>query len=101
MKIKADDVEYDFPDKLELGELRLLKRHFDLARPDEFDIRNIDHMAGLLFIALRRSNPVLPVDAVIAKVDATQRIEFPDAEEGTEEERPTKAGDPGKGKAGK
>ena len=95
MKIKADGVEYPFPDDLDMGEYRLLKRHFDLARPSDIDLKNVDHVAGLIFIAKRRANTRLPVEALIDQVDAVKRIEFveepgddPDAEQ-----RPTEAAD--------
>jgi len=94
LKIKADGVEYPFPGELEMGELRLLKRHFDLPRPSDIDMKNIDHVAGLLFIAKRRVNSRLPDEAIIEQVDAVKRVEFVE-EPGDEpaEQRPTEAAD--------
>jgi hypothetical protein len=73
--IKADGVEYDFAIEPTLGELRLLKRHFDLAKPGDFDPEDIDHVAGLLFLAMRRTYPSESAEQIVARVDATKKIE--------------------------
>jgi hypothetical protein len=94
LKIKADGVEYPFPMDMEMGELRLLKRHFDLSRPMDFDPRNIDHIAGMVFIAKRRASPRLPVDAVIEQVDAIRKVELVEEPgDSDDEQRPTEAAD--------
>lgn len=76
MKIKADGVEYDLPTAMTLGELRTLKRHFDLARPAEMDMQNIDHLCGVLFIAKKRVSPNMDDDALIKWVDAVAKMDL-------------------------
>jgi hypothetical protein len=81
--IKADGVAYDFAIEPTLGELRLLKRHFDLAKPGDFDPEDIDHVAGLLFLAMRRAYPSESAEQIVARVDATKKIEAVVTEEDT------------------
>lgn len=59
-----------------MGELRQMKRLFDLPRPSEIDFRNIDHVAGVLFVAIKRSAANLPDDAIVARVDAVAKVDF-------------------------
>lgn len=84
MKITADGVEFAFPENWTMGELRILKRDFDLVHPKFIDIDgNLDHVAGVLFIAMKRKMPKYPDAAIMEQVNAVQSVEF----DATDEEK--------------
>lgn len=77
---------YPMPQKFSLGELRILKREFDLKDVAKIDKRDPDHIAGLLYIAMRRKDPTLTVDELDA-LDI-ERIEVVGVEEDAEPANP-------------
>lgn len=69
-----------------LGELRLLKREFDVRGVDKLDPSDPDHIAGLLYLSMRRQDPSTTVE----DVDKLSSIEVVEEDEGQD---PPVAGD--------
>lgn len=70
LKIKLDDQTYEIdPDKLTLGEARILKRDYGMATLGQLNFGDPDQMVGILAIAVKRSNPALTDADVVAKVE--------------------------------
>jgi len=94
-RIKIAGTVYEIP-TFNLGELRLLKREFDIPDVEDVSFGDPDFIAGLCYIVMRRANP----DVTAAEVDAITEIELLDDPEDVAEDgstRPTEAavsGDP-------
>src|SRR5690349_7590562 len=89
VKFKIGRREYPMPTKLKLGELRVLKREFDLADISRLNKRDPEHLMGLLYIAMRRADPTFSVED-LEEIDL-DRIEVIAPEEEGDDDRPTGA----------
>lgn len=81
---KAGDKQYELP-KVTIGEARLLKRHFGLAQIEDLNPTDPDHLAGLLFLCLRRESPGVPMEKLLAEVEdldpyAFEAVDAPDTD---------------------
>lgn len=74
MKFVVDGHEYPMIEDPTLGELRVLKREFDLRGVDKLDPMDPDHIAGLLYLSMHRANP----SVTVADVDNVREVEVVD-----------------------
>lgn len=78
MQIKALGQTYPFPTRpLELGEQRRLKREFGFVfGQEDLDLNDPDHIAALLYAAMREATPDAPVKGILAAIDRVREIEI-------------------------
>lgn len=91
MKLRINGRDYPVVDNPTLGELRILKREFDVQEVDQLNPKDPDHLAGLVYVSMHRADPSVTIE----DVDAVQTVELLDDEGNVvdapdeEAERPT------------
>lgn len=71
MKLDGEKFEVD-PDKLTLGEARLLKREYGMEDFSNFNFFDPDQMVGLFVVAVKRAHPDWSDEDVLAKVEGVE-----------------------------
>jgi hypothetical protein len=73
LRIKLDGDKYEVdPDKLTLGEARLLKRDYGMEDFSTFNFFDPDQMVGLFVVAVKRAHPDWSDEDVLAKVEGIE-----------------------------
>lgn len=81
MQIKVLGSTYPFPTKaLTLGEQMLLKRTYGVTAGQEFDWTDPEHLATLLFRAMRQASPDATAKSIMQSIDRVTDIELLDDE---------------------
>lgn len=88
MKLTANGKQYELGE-LNLGEFRLLKRHFGVDNMAAIHPGDPDVLVGLVVVAMLRDNPERDVEDAVREVEALSSIEI-DADEDDESD-PTSA----------
>lgn len=93
-RIEADGKQYEIPDKMTLGEQNILARDFGLTTMSDFELSNIRHVSGLLFVAMCRETPNVAKSNIRLALDAVTSIDFIDLDPDGEPEVPEGKTDP-------
>jgi hypothetical protein len=73
LRMKLDGERYEIdPDKLTLGEARLLKREYGMEDFSNFNFFDPDQMVGLFVVAVKRAHPDWSDEDVLAKVEGIE-----------------------------
>jgi hypothetical protein len=79
IEIKLDDRTYEIdPDKITLGEARVLKRDYGMESLGSLNFGDPDQMVGMLVMAIRRESPDLSEADVQAKVEDLDFVQILD-----------------------
>lgn len=89
-QIIADGKQYKVPEKLTLGEQMILASDFGIDNMSEFELSNIRHISGLLFVAMCRETPNVARSNLRAALNVITSLDFVDldVDEDTEPTEP-------------
>lgn len=79
-RAKVADKTYELP-RLTLGDAMVLRKHFALTDMSEFNPADPMHLAGCLFLCIRREHPKATHEVLMAELEAIDIADFKPAED--------------------